>query len=35
VSRGLQGTQTRAADHDRTAHRRVRVPVDGAGVRGQ
>jgi len=30
-----QGTPAGAADHDRVAHRRLRVPVDGRGVRGQ
>jgi hypothetical protein len=35
ASRVLQGTQARAADHHRAAHRRRGFPVDGRGVRGQ
>ena len=31
----LQGTPSGAADHDRAAGRRLRVPADGRGVRGQ
>jgi hypothetical protein len=30
-----QGTPARTSDHDRPTHRRVRVPADGGGVRGQ
>jgi len=30
-----QGTPPGAADHHRAAHRRLGVPADGAGVRGQ
>ena len=35
ASRVLQGTPAGTADHHRAAYRRLRVPADGRGVRGQ